>query len=97
VGHGRPAVVNGDLGSGKTTVSVLLAQRLRVRRVSIGDLYRNLAPQRGVTAPYGGEDDPHTVARPVCAQIRSSVRPFRAAQARLSPLRGSALPTGALR
>jgi cytidylate kinase len=47
---GRPVVVNGDLGSGKTTVSVLLAQRLGIRRVSIGDLYRDLASQRGVTA-----------------------------------------------
>jgi CMP/dCMP kinase len=47
---GRTIVVNGDLGSGKTTVSVLLAQRLGVRRVSIGDRYRELASQRGVTA-----------------------------------------------
>jgi cytidylate kinase len=43
-------VLNGDLGSGKTTVSVLLAQRLGVRRVSIGDLYRRMAAQHGMTA-----------------------------------------------
>jgi predicted cytidylate kinase len=43
-------VLNGDLGSGKTTVSVLLAQRLGVRRVSIGDLYRRMAAEHGMTA-----------------------------------------------
>jgi CMP/dCMP kinase len=47
---GRSVVINGDLGSGKTTVSVLLAERLGVRRISIGDLYRELASRRGVTA-----------------------------------------------
>ena len=36
-------VLNGDLGSGKATVSVLLARRLGIRRVSIGDLYRRMA------------------------------------------------------
>jgi CMP/dCMP kinase len=46
----RSIVVNGDLGSGKTTMSTLLAQRLGIRRVSIGDLYREMARQRGVTA-----------------------------------------------
>ncbi|XVV17472.1 AAA family ATPase [Actinoplanes sp. CA-131856] len=46
-----PSVVfNGDLGSGKTTVSVMLARRLGVRRVSIGDLYRAMAAERGMTA-----------------------------------------------
>jgi predicted cytidylate kinase len=43
-------VVNGDLGSGKSTVSTLLAQRLGIRRISIGDLYRVMAQQRGMTA-----------------------------------------------
>ncbi len=28
---------NGDLGSGKTTVSTLLARRLGIRRISVGD------------------------------------------------------------
>ena len=46
----RTVVLNGDLGSGKTTVSVLLAQRLGVRRVSIGDLYRRMAAEQGMTA-----------------------------------------------
>jgi cytidylate kinase len=46
----RSVVVNGDLGSGKTTVTVLLAERLGIRRVSIGDLYRTMAAQRGMTA-----------------------------------------------
>jgi len=46
----RTVVLNGDLGSGKTTVSVLLAQRLGVRRVSIGDLYRRMAAEHGMTA-----------------------------------------------
>jgi predicted cytidylate kinase len=47
---GRSVVINGDLGSGKTTVSVLLARRLGVRRISIGDLYREMAAQRGLSA-----------------------------------------------
>src|SRR5215475_3076578 len=47
---GRSVVVNGDLGSGKSTVSTLLAQQLGIRRISVGDLYRELAAQRGVTA-----------------------------------------------
>jgi predicted cytidylate kinase len=47
---GRCVVINGDLGSGKSTVATLLAKRLRIRRVSIGDLYRRMAAQRGVSA-----------------------------------------------
>ena len=47
---GRSVVINGDLGSGKSTVSMLLARRLGIRRVSVGSLYRELASQRGVTA-----------------------------------------------
>ncbi len=46
---GRSVVINGDLGSGKSTVSKLLAERIGVRRVSIGDLYREMAAQRGMT------------------------------------------------
>jgi predicted cytidylate kinase len=46
----RSIVVNGDLGSGKSTVSGLLAQRLGIRRISIGDLYRQMAHDRGLTA-----------------------------------------------
>jgi len=47
---GRPIVINGDLGSGKSTVSRLLATRLGIRRVSVGDLYRDMAQRRGMTA-----------------------------------------------
>jgi CMP/dCMP kinase len=46
----RSVVVNGDLGSGKSTVSSLLARRLGIRRISVGDLYREMALQRGLTA-----------------------------------------------
>jgi predicted cytidylate kinase len=46
----RSVVINGDLGSGKSTVSRLLARRLGVRRISIGHLYRDMAAQRGLTA-----------------------------------------------
>jgi len=46
----RTVVLNGDLGSGKTTVSVLLAERLGVHRASIGDLYRRMAADHGMTA-----------------------------------------------
>jgi len=48
--RGRSVVVNGDLGSGKSTVSILLAGRLGIRRISVGDLYRDMARQRGMTA-----------------------------------------------
>src|SRR5919112_6241041 len=47
---GRSIVINGDLGSGKSTVSSLLARRLGIRRISVGDLYREMAQQRGMTA-----------------------------------------------
>jgi predicted cytidylate kinase len=50
VATGRSVVVNGDLGGGKSTVSRLLARRLGIRRISIGDLYRHMAQQRGMTA-----------------------------------------------
>jgi cytidylate kinase len=46
----RSVVINGDLGSGKSTVSRMLAQRLGIRRISVGDLYREMAEQRGMTA-----------------------------------------------
>ncbi|SCG75540.1 AAA family ATPase [Micromonospora inositola] len=43
-------VFNGDLGSGKSTVSVEVAKRLGLRRVSVGDLYRQMAQDRQMTA-----------------------------------------------
>ena len=43
-------VFNGDLGSGKSTVSVEIAKRLGLRRVSVGDLYREMAQERQMTA-----------------------------------------------
>ena len=46
----RSVVVNGDLGSGKSTVSRLLAHRLGIRRISVGDIYREMARQRHMTA-----------------------------------------------
>jgi CMP/dCMP kinase len=46
----RSITVNGDLGSGKSTVSVGLAERLNLRRISVGDLYREMARQRGMSA-----------------------------------------------
>ncbi len=46
----RSIVINGDLGSGKSTVSKLLAERLSIKRISVGDLYREMAAQRGMTA-----------------------------------------------
>jgi cytidylate kinase len=46
----QSVVINGDLGSGKTTVSRLLARRLGIRRISVGDLYREMAQHRGMTA-----------------------------------------------
>ncbi|GAA3304984.1 MULTISPECIES: AAA family ATPase [Dactylosporangium] len=46
----RSVVINGDLGSGKSTVSVELATRLGLRRISVGDMYREMAQRRGMTA-----------------------------------------------
>ncbi|MEV4533011.1 AAA family ATPase [Asanoa sp. NPDC049518] len=50
MGNQRSITVNGDLGSGKSTVSVGLAERLQLRRISVGDLYREMARERGMTA-----------------------------------------------
>ncbi|TDC82715.1 cytidylate kinase [Micromonospora sp. KC606] len=46
----KSIVFNGDLGSGKSTVSVEIARRLGMRRVSVGDLYRQMAQERQMTA-----------------------------------------------
>jgi CMP/dCMP kinase len=46
----RSIVVSGDLGSGKSTVSSELAKRLGVRRISVGDMYREMAQSRGMSA-----------------------------------------------
>ncbi|MEV4509666.1 AAA family ATPase [Dactylosporangium sp. NPDC049525] len=46
----RSVVINGDLGSGKSTVSVELSSRLALRRISVGDMYRQMAEERGMTA-----------------------------------------------
>jgi len=42
--------ISGDLGSGKSTVSYLLADRLNLRRYSTGDVQRKLAADRGMTS-----------------------------------------------
>jgi predicted cytidylate kinase len=47
---GKSIVVSGDLGSGKSTVSREIARRLGLRRVSVGDLYREMAQSRGMSA-----------------------------------------------
>jgi cytidylate kinase len=46
----RSITINGDLGSGKSTVAIELARRLGRRRISMGDIYRQIAQQRGMTA-----------------------------------------------
>lgn len=46
----RSIVVSGDLGSGKSTVTTELSRRLGLRRVSVGDLYRQMAQSRGMSA-----------------------------------------------
>ena len=43
-------VISGDLGGGKTTVSSQIAERLGLRRVSMGQLYRNMAQRQGLSA-----------------------------------------------
>jgi cytidylate kinase len=47
---GKSIVVSGDLGSGKSTVTKELSRRLGLRRVSVGDLYRQMALSRGMSA-----------------------------------------------
>ncbi|HEY7145428.1 MAG TPA: AAA family ATPase [Streptosporangiaceae bacterium] len=47
---GKSIVVSGDLGSGKSTVTKALSRRLGLRRVSVGDLYRQMALDRGMSA-----------------------------------------------
>ena len=46
----RSIVVSGDLGSGKSTISHELAERLGLPRISMGDLYRTMAHERGMSA-----------------------------------------------
>src|SRR6266704_2629367 len=46
----RSIVMSGDLGSGKSTISRQVASRLGLRRLSMGDLYRNMAQERGMSA-----------------------------------------------
>src|SRR3954452_13475616 len=46
----RSITINGDLGSGKSTVAIELARRLGRRRISMGDIYRQIAQQWGMTA-----------------------------------------------
>lgn len=41
--------INGDLGSGKSTVAAKLAEKLGLRNISVGSLYRELALTRGMT------------------------------------------------
>ncbi len=41
--------IAGDPGSGKSTVAKLVASRLRLKHVSVGDLLRELAGRRGVS------------------------------------------------
>jgi cytidylate kinase len=47
--EGRSIVINGDLGSGKSTVTTELAARLGMRRVAMGDVHRAMAKSRGMT------------------------------------------------
>lgn len=46
----KSIVVSGDLGSGKSTVTSLLARHLGLRRVSMGDLHRAIAQDYGMSA-----------------------------------------------
>jgi CMP/dCMP kinase len=46
----RSIVISGDLGSGKSTISLQLAARLGIRRISMGDIYRTMAQERGMSA-----------------------------------------------
>jgi CMP/dCMP kinase len=43
-------VINGDLGSGKSAVSVELASRLQLRRIAFGDVFREMASERSISA-----------------------------------------------
>ncbi len=41
--------ITGDLGSGKSTVAKLLAQKLNYKHYSSGDMFRAIAKERGIT------------------------------------------------
>lgn len=42
-------VISGDLGSGKSTISEQVAKRLGIRKVSMGDIMREMARSRGMS------------------------------------------------
>lgn len=44
-----PIAISGDLGSGKTSVSLALADRLGIRRIGAGDLHRAIARELGIS------------------------------------------------
>lgn len=46
----RSIALSGDLGSGKSTISLQLASILALRRVSMGDVHRDMAQARGMSA-----------------------------------------------
>ncbi|WP_160161216.1 (d)CMP kinase [Actinomadura sp. K4S16] len=46
----RSITINGDLGSGKSTVARILAERLGLPTVTMGDVHRRMAAQRGMTS-----------------------------------------------
>jgi len=46
----QPITISGDLGSGKSTVSHILARELGYKRYSTGDVQRKLASERGMTS-----------------------------------------------
>jgi predicted cytidylate kinase len=46
---GRTVALSGELGSGKSSVSTLLADALGARRVSTGEAQRQIAAQRGIS------------------------------------------------
>ncbi|MFC5827379.1 cytidylate kinase family protein [Nonomuraea insulae] len=46
----RSIAISGDLGSGKSTVAALLSQRLCLEKISLGDIHREMAGTRGLSA-----------------------------------------------
>ena len=46
----RSIAISGDLGSGKTAIASRLAERMQLQMLNVGNLYRQMAQQRGMSA-----------------------------------------------